>query len=123
MMRKSKNQYPKEWPEIAERVKAAAGYKCVRCGHHADNDNGYVLTVHHLDMNPANNEWWNLPALCQRCHLHIQNKVVMEQGYFLQHSEWFKPYVAGYIASRLGLPHHREYVMVHLEHLLEAAKQ
>ncbi len=28
-----------------------------------------VLTVAHLDHNPANNEESNLAALCQRCHL------------------------------------------------------
>ena len=28
-----------------------------------------VLTVAHLDQNPANNSFFNLAALCQRCHL------------------------------------------------------
>ena len=27
-----------------------------------------VLTTHHLDFNPSNNEEYNLMALCQRCH-------------------------------------------------------
>ena len=28
-----------------------------------------VLTVHHLDEDPTNNQHGNLVALCQRCHL------------------------------------------------------
>lgn len=28
-----------------------------------------VLTVAHLDHNKKNNRFWNLAALCQRCHL------------------------------------------------------
>lgn len=28
-----------------------------------------VLTVAHLDHNKKNNRFWNLKALCQRCHL------------------------------------------------------
>ena len=41
-----------------------------------------VLTVAHLDHNPANNEHSNLKALCQKCHLsydakhHAQNAKV-----------------------------------------------
>lgn len=57
-----------------------------------------ILTVHHLDGNKANCRWWNLAALCQRCHLQIQGKVLMERVYPWPHSEWFKPYVAGYYA-------------------------
>ena len=30
-----------------------------------------VLTVAHLDHNPANNDYANLKALCQRCHLRL----------------------------------------------------
>jgi hypothetical protein len=55
-----------------------------------------VLTVHHLDGDKANCRWWNLAALCQRCHLEIQAKVVMERVWPHEHSEWFKPLVAGY---------------------------
>jgi hypothetical protein len=58
-----------------------------------------ILTVHHADGDKANVRWWNLLALCQRCHLEIQAKVVMERVYPHEHSEWFKPFVAGYYAS------------------------
>ena len=57
-----------------------------------------VLTVHHLDGNKANLQWWNLAALCQRCHLDIQWKVVMERVYPHEHTDWFKPHAAGYYA-------------------------
>ncbi len=57
-----------------------------------------ILTVHHLDGNKANCRWWNLVALCQRCHLTIQSKVNMSQVWPYEHSEWFKFYAAGYYA-------------------------
>jgi hypothetical protein len=100
MIRKSIGEYPANWKEIAKAVKDAAGWKCVRCGHHHEPEAGYTLTVHHLDIDPSNCAWWNIPALCQRCHLHIQSKVVMEREYMFAHSEWFKPYVYAYYAAR-----------------------
>jgi len=33
---------------------------------------GHVLTVHHLDGDPANCTPENLVTLCQRCHPHLQ---------------------------------------------------
>ena len=57
-----------------------------------------ILTVHHLDGDKRNCRWWNLAALCQRCHLTIQGKVVMDHRWLHEHSDWFKPYVAGYYA-------------------------
>lgn len=64
--------YPANWTEIANDIKTAAGWCCENCGHPHDVANGYCLTVHHLDMNPANCEPANLVALCQRCHLRVQ---------------------------------------------------
>ena len=61
--------YPPDWNEIGDRVRAEAGGKCIRCGHVHDAPAGYALTVHHFDGDKANCEWWNLMALCQRCHL------------------------------------------------------
>jgi hypothetical protein len=91
----------------------------VRCGHEHHPAAGYCLTVHHLDLNPANCAWWNLVALCQKCHLQIQAKVVMEQVWMFDHSEWFKPYVAGYYAARrLGEELSREQVMERVDELL-----
>ena len=116
-MRKSRGgNYPPNWNEIATACKKAAGWQCVRCG--APNQTGRVLTVHHLDMNPSNCEWWNIAALCQQCHLQIQAKVRIEQPYLFEHSTWFKPYVAGYYASLRGDPTDKQYVMEHLDELL-----
>jgi hypothetical protein len=78
-----------------------------------------ILTVHHLDGNKLNCRWWNLPALCQRCHLRIQTKVRMEQTYPFEHSEWFKPYAAGYYAfSYLGEDLTRQEAVTRLNELL-----
>lgn len=41
--------YPANWGEIAQQVKADAGNRCIRCGHHHDRESGHVLTVHHLN--------------------------------------------------------------------------
>lgn len=118
MPRKSVSTYPPDWKEIAQATKDAAGWRCVRCGHKHDPASGYTLTVHHLTMDPANNRWWNLAALCQRCHLRIQSKVIMERTWYLPHSEWFRPYAAGYYANLHGLPDDREYVLAHMDELI-----
>ena len=104
MKRKSPadSKYPDNWKEIAKAVKNAANWKCVRCGHRHEPEAGYCLTVHHLDINPANCAWWNIPALCQRCHLTIQGKVVMEREYMFQHTAWFIPYVEAYYKVERG---------------------
>jgi 5-methylcytosine-specific restriction endonuclease McrA len=110
MTRKSTGSYPPNWDEIAKAVKDAADWKCIRCHHAHDIEAGYMLTVHHLDLNPANCAWWNIPALCQRCHLRVQATVIMERPWMFEHSEWFKPYVAAYYATRGGyLPTTQDY--------------
>ncbi len=70
--------YPPNWRDIADFIKTLARWQCERCGraHERDGADGFVLTVHHLDGNKWNCELWNLAALCQRCHLRIQNKVI-----------------------------------------------
>ena len=115
-----KGDYPENWKEIADRVKESAEWACVRCDHPHDPAAGYCLTVHHLDMNPANCKWWNLVALCQRCHLQIQNKVVMAQYYMFEHSEWFKPYVAGYLSNLLNWNESKEWVIGDADWIIEA---
>lgn len=57
-----------------------------------------ILTVHHLDGDKANLQPWNLAVLCQRDHLLIQSKVVMERVYPHEHSPWFRWHAAGYYA-------------------------
>lgn len=92
-----------------------------------DLDGGYtftqaqwrILTVHHLNGVKYDCRWWNLAALCQRCHLAIQGKVLMERVYPLEHSEWFKPHAAGWYASAyLGEELTEEETMERLEELL-----
>lgn len=98
-MRRSTGAYPDDWQEIATRTKEAAGWRCVRCGHLHDPDKGYTLTVHHLDIDPSNCRWWNLLALCQRCHLRTQGRVYLDRPWLMfEHSDWFKPYAGGFFA-------------------------
>jgi hypothetical protein len=79
-----------------------------------------ILTTHHFDGNKANNQWWNLMALCQRCHLKIQGNVNPEVPYFLPHSEWIRPYVAGFYAHKyLNEKLTREQTLARLEELLK----
>ncbi len=118
MKRKSDSPYTSDWPVIAKEAKDRAGWKCIRCNQPHDPEIGYALTVHHFDLSPANNAWWNLGALCQRCHLHIQSKVIMEQPWMFEHSEWFKPYVAGYYAHKYGYPEDRDWVIEHQDELI-----
>lgn len=78
--------YPLEWysGRIQLDIHNRAGWKCEHCGaqfvpgntkhptlRNADG-NPRILTVHHIDQNPANCDWTNLVALCQACHLHVQ---------------------------------------------------
>ncbi len=78
-----------------------------------------ILTVHHLDEDKANCRWWNLAALCQRCHLRMQRAVVMGRPYHYEHSTWFKPYAAGFYAWKyLGEDLGREETLSRLPELL-----
>src|SRR5688572_1481644 len=95
--------YPPNWAVIAESVKDQAGWRCVRCDHPHDTAAGYMLTVHHLDMNPSHCAWHNIPALCQRCHLVVQAKVIMQRDWMFDHTPWFQPYAAAFYGVRAGL--------------------
>jgi len=118
-----RNDYPPDWPEIARAVKDEAGWRCVRCHHPHDTAAGRCLTVHHLDGDKANCRWWNIPALCQACHLTIQGRVRMEQTYLHEHSAWFRPYVAGFYAfTILGEDLERHDVESRTEELLRAGQ-
>jgi hypothetical protein len=118
-MSRFSGEYPKEWRVIAKQVKDEAGWRCIRCGHPHDPATGHTLTVHHLDNNKSNIRWYNLVALCQKCHLQIQAKVIMHRPWYLPHSEWFKPYVAGYYATVHGLPDDRDYVLARVDELIQ----
>jgi hypothetical protein len=127
MPRKSRagSKYPANWKEISTRIKDEAGWCCVRCGHPHDRATGHVLTCHHLDLDPSNSAWWNLIALCQRCHLTIQAKVDLARPWVMtDHSAWFRPFVAGWYARRYeGKNLTRAEVEANLDRLLELERQ
>ena len=70
-----KSRYPPNWDQIALRVKQEADWTCEHCGKRCCTpgqpcpDRRFVLTVHHIDHDPANNARDNLIALCAPCHL------------------------------------------------------
>lgn len=75
-----KSRYPKNWDEIAMRVKEKAGWTCKQCKLKCLQPDSLVvlsksdrakltLTVHHADYTPENNQPENLIALCSACHL------------------------------------------------------
>lgn len=91
------DEYPDEWPETAERIKDENDWMCERCGHPHDPDAGRTLTVHHLDEDKSNLNDWNLAALCQKCHLSIQNKVDWYRDTLTGiHTEWMAGHVREY---------------------------
>ena len=70
------SKYPKNWIDISQKVRALAGGKCELCRaaamkSHPVTKSLVVLTVHHIDGDPSNNDAVNLIALCQRCHLRL----------------------------------------------------
>lgn len=115
MSARFQGDYPADWKTVSRRVREEAGDRCIRCGHPSDrparlapcddfcrhdrDGKQRMLTVHHLDGDKANGAWWNLLALCQVCHLSIQSRVIPERPWLFDHSDWFKPYVAGFYAS------------------------
>ena len=79
---KPENQrlYPDDWKDISLARREAAGWRCegsdaypgCRAKHgfqHPVTESIVVLTVAHLDHDPANCDPANLRAWCQRCHL------------------------------------------------------
>ena len=98
-MKRFSGTYSKDWAVLSTKAKARAGNKCERCGHGNHAASGHVLTVHHLDGNKGNNADWNLASLCQRCHLRIQGKVNLFQGYMFAHTPWMEWHVAGFLEA------------------------
>lgn len=68
------NDYPENWKEIAKAEKDRVNWRCEVCAHPHDVENGYMLTVHHLDGDKSNCSPENLLPCCQRCHLRVQAK-------------------------------------------------
>lgn len=97
-MRRFTNDYNPDGKEKRRAARESVGYKCIRCA--SPSVLGRILTTHHFDGNKANDAWWNLLPLCQVCHLQVQSRVDPETPWFLPHSEWIKPYVAGFYAHK-----------------------
>jgi 5-methylcytosine-specific restriction endonuclease McrA len=122
-----RGDYPADWPAISEAAMATTGFRCLRCGHprgdgmvrgilgpakrlspctpfctHAQDLKLRTLTVHHLDGQKDNSRWWNLLPLCQVDHLIVQAKVIPERAWLWEHTDWFKPYAAGFYAWYYG---------------------
>lgn len=97
-MRRFVNKYNIDGQKKRREARERAGNKCIRCG--SPSVPGKILTTHHFDGDKSNDAWWNLLALCQVCHLQVQGKVDPETPWFLEHSEWLKPYVAGFYAKK-----------------------
>jgi 5-methylcytosine-specific restriction endonuclease McrA len=75
----NKARYPKDWPQISQRIRERAGWRCegspafpdcraVNGEPHPATGSTVVLTVAHLDYTPENIADENLRAWCQRCH-------------------------------------------------------
>lgn len=78
-----------------------------------------MLTVHHMDGDKSNCQWFNLLALCQVCHLSFQARVNPFRPFAGEHADWFRVYVAGFYAWHyLSKRYHRPYVEKNLERLL-----
>lgn len=75
------NDYPFNWKEIADDIKTRAGWRCEHCDELHNPQEGYCLTVHHLDGDKANCDYENLVALCQRCHLRLQAQYIPGQSW------------------------------------------
>ena len=63
-----------EWLALRWDALARAGNRCMPCNvenktRHPETGSTIVLTIAHLDHDTGNNEWYNLKAMCQRCHL------------------------------------------------------
>lgn len=69
------SKYPKNWKEIAMRIKDGVDWACQECGKQCRrpgepfDTHRRTLTVSHQDHDTTNNEDDNLKALCAPCHL------------------------------------------------------
>lgn len=92
-------RYPSNWSDIAAKAKADAMWRCEACGTSHGAENSRNLSVHHIDRNTNNNEWWNLAVLCFKpCHRQLHKKENMVGFLRLAGESWFKPHLAGALA-------------------------
>jgi hypothetical protein len=117
-MRRFVNDYNADGKAKRREARESVGNKCVRCG--SPSVPGRILTTHHMDGDKSNDQWWNLLPLCQVCHLQVQAKLDPEVPWFLEHSEWIKPYIAGFYAHKYeGKNISRAEAVIRMEELLK----
>jgi hypothetical protein len=75
------DRYPDNWTELATAIKAAARWRCQKCGKSCIKPGEVVsglsksdrmartLVVHHCNYKPEDNRPENLIAVCTGCHL------------------------------------------------------
>lgn len=79
-----KHRYPKNWKEIALKIKEDAKWKCENCGKQCRrpeekfDTHKNTLTVAHLNHIPEDCSRVNLKALCAPCHLRYDAKIHAE---------------------------------------------
>ena len=75
-----KELYPKDWKQIAFRIKEKAGWVCEFCGRQCRrpgekfDTHKRTLTVAHMNHKPEDISPGNLKALCAPCHLRYDAK-------------------------------------------------
>lgn len=73
-------EYHPKWSLISRLIRfRRAQNRCEWCGAlnnepHPTTGSKVILTVAHLDRDRTHNRFWNLAALCQRCHLNYDRK-------------------------------------------------
>ncbi len=79
-------KYHPDWKDISEHIRfIRAKNKCENCKAenykpHPDTGSKVILTVAHLDHNIKNNDFHNLKALCQKCHLNHDRHLHREKA-------------------------------------------
>lgn len=75
------SRYPKNWTDIALKIKEKCDWKCCKCGLQCFKPSDDVsklsksermrktLTIHHSNYMPEDNREENLIPLCSACHL------------------------------------------------------
>ena len=77
-------------PELKESIRKKFKRKCIECNQ-SEEELGYKLSIHHIDLNKQNNKENNLIPLCKSCHSqtnfnkinwinYFQNKIILNGG-------------------------------------------
>lgn len=65
--------YPAEFRVVRQSVRDRDGSRCRKCGM-TEEDNGYALSVHHVNYQKTDNRMDNLVTLCRWCHGSMHGK-------------------------------------------------